>query len=145
MIYKTLLGEDIDMNVEIWKPHIRQTRNGVKPRTILEISNFGNVRGPLYNFKPFSQDCIGLDSGKRVIGCYRKNRIYVLVWTLFNGPIPKGYCIHHIDLNPLNDRLDNLQLMTRSEHCRLHQLLRMQDEEFRKNVLSNLIHGQRFK
>lgn len=33
--------------------------------------------------------------------------------------IPKGYCIHHIDRNTLNNDLDNLQLMTIKEHDNL--------------------------
>lgn len=34
--------------------------------------------------------------------------------------IPRGYCIHHIDHNPYNNDIDNLQLMTLSEHTKLH-------------------------
>ncbi len=29
--------------------------------------------------------------------------------------------VHHVDGNPRNNVLDNLQLMTRSEHTRLHR------------------------
>lgn len=46
--------------------------------------------------------------------------IYRLVWEAFKGKTPKGYVIHHIDHNKLNDRLDNLMLMTNEEHSRLH-------------------------
>ena len=35
--------------------------------------------------------------------------------------IPKGYCVHHKDHNPLNNLIDNLELMTLSEHTKLHQ------------------------
>lgn len=34
--------------------------------------------------------------------------------------IPRGYCVHHKDRDRLNNNLDNLQLMTLSEHNRLH-------------------------
>jgi hypothetical protein len=34
---------------------------------------------------------------------------------------PKGYVVHHIDFNKENNSLDNLCLMTRSEHMKLHQ------------------------
>ena len=37
--------------------------------------------------------------------------------------IPKGFCVHHIDLNPLNNDLSNLCLMSLSAHMRLHQIL----------------------
>lgn len=46
-----------------------------------------------------------------------KNRtIYSLVWEAFNGPVPEGYEINHIDENPLNNRLDNLNLLTHKQN-----------------------------
>jgi endogenous inhibitor of DNA gyrase (YacG/DUF329 family) len=38
------------------------------------------------------------------------------VWRDANGPIPDGHHIHHIDGNPLNNSLDNLQCVTVKEH-----------------------------
>jgi hypothetical protein len=38
--------------------------------------------------------------------------------------MPVGMVVHHIDNNPLNNNLDNLQMMTPSAHTRLHQLER---------------------
>ena len=38
--------------------------------------------------------------------------------------IPKGFCVHHIDGNKLNNELINLALLTTSAHTRLHQLER---------------------
>lgn len=44
-----------------------------------------------------------------------------VVWQYYNGAIPEGdYEIHHKDLNPANNESSNLQLLTRSEHQRLH-------------------------
>lgn len=37
--------------------------------------------------------------------------------------IPKGWCVHHCDINPHNNNFDNLVLMTNSDHQRLHQSL----------------------
>lgn len=45
---------------------------------------------------------------------------YQWVWIMANGPIPEGYVIHHIDGDLTNDALDNLELMQRNEHARLH-------------------------
>ena len=39
-----------------------------------------------------------------------------LVYEAFNGPIPDGMQVNHIDENPLNNRLDNLNLMTPKEN-----------------------------
>jgi hypothetical protein len=40
------------------------------------------------------------------------------------GKIPDGYEIHHIDCNKLNNDLTNLQLLTPSEHTKIHAILR---------------------
>lgn len=34
--------------------------------------------------------------------------------------IPKGWCVHHCDLNPSNNVFDNLVLMTQSDHQKFH-------------------------
>ena len=38
------------------------------------------------------------------------------VWKRANGPIPEGHHIHHIDGNPLNNRLENLECVPGEEH-----------------------------
>lgn len=50
---------------------------------------------------------------------YPKGRLqYVhrLVWKTFRGEIPEGYEIDHIDAEPSNNRIENLQLLTRREN-----------------------------
>jgi hypothetical protein len=42
------------------------------------------------------------------------------VWSCAYGEIPKGYHIHHINNNRLDNRLCNLALMDASEHIRWH-------------------------
>ena len=41
-----------------------------------------------------------------------------LVWEVFKGPIPKGMVIDHIDCDPSNDSLENLQCITPSENIK---------------------------
>lgn len=42
------------------------------------------------------------------------------VWEAANGPIPRGYDIHHKDENPANNRIDNLALLPKADHTKLH-------------------------
>ena len=42
------------------------------------------------------------------------------IWEDANGPIPKGLIIHHINHDPLDNRLENLRLMRRSDHVAHH-------------------------
>jgi len=43
-----------------------------------------------------------------------------LVWELNYGEIPKGYDIHHINGNKLDNKIDNLEILTKSEHTKKH-------------------------
>jgi len=45
-------------------------------------------------------------------------------WEKENGKIPKGFELHHIDLNKLNNEVNNLQLVTPKEHTEIHAKLR---------------------
>ena len=42
------------------------------------------------------------------------------VWIKHNGEIPKGYLIHHINEDTLDDNIDNLALLTRKAHFEIH-------------------------
>ena len=43
------------------------------------------------------------------------------IWIMANGSIPKDMMIHHINNNKQDDRLENLQLVSREEHGKLHK------------------------
>lgn len=46
----------------------------------------------------------------------------VYLWETYNGmKPPKGYVIHHINKDKLDDRIDNLKLLSRSEHINIHR------------------------
>lgn len=47
-------------------------------------------------------------------------RLHRYVWEYFNGAIPKGYHVHHIDGDKTNNEISNLAMMSRSEHEQLH-------------------------
>lgn len=44
---------------------------------------------------------------------YRAHRI---IWEMFNGPIPEGLLIDHIDRDVYNNRIENLRLVTRQQN-----------------------------
>ncbi len=45
---------------------------------------------------------------------------HVLVWEAHHGPVPPGYEIHHRNGNKLDNWIENLQLVTRLAHKRIH-------------------------
>jgi DNA-directed RNA polymerase subunit N (RpoN/RPB10) len=55
-----------------------------------------------------------------VIICVKRTlyRAHRLIWTMFNGEIPEGKLLDHIDRNRSNNRIENLRLVTISENAR---------------------------
>ena len=53
---------------------------------------------------------------------YREH-VHRVNWRQHFGPIPAGYVIHHIDGDPLNNDISNLQCMPLGEHSRLHNTI----------------------
>lgn len=60
------------------------------------------------------------------IVCVGRKKVpeHVLVWERAHGPKPQGCDIHHIDGNGKNNALENLECLTKSEHRRLHAMLK---------------------
>lgn len=52
---------------------------------------------------------------------YYRTYKHIWLWMLhYKKHIPKWYVLHHINKNETDDRIENLQLVTRWEHNRLH-------------------------
>lgn len=65
----------------------------------------------------------------RVTGYYahtmdRSRYLHRDVWEHHHGPIPPGLEVHHIDHDKANNAVENLELLSKSEHARLHHLER---------------------
>lgn len=43
--------------------------------------------------------------------------VHRLVWSAFNGPIPSGMQVNHINEDKHDNRLENLNMMTSKENC----------------------------
>lgn len=52
-----------------------------------------------------------------------------LIWEKAHGPIPKGYEIHHINGNGKDNRLENLMMLSHTEHKQLHAKLRREGRD----------------
>lgn len=60
-------------------------------------------------------------SHRRIGGRTGKLRLaHHIVWESVNGPIPDGMEIHHIDENKKNNDIENLMLLSYSDHQKMH-------------------------
>lgn len=68
-------------------------------------------------------------------------RLHRYVYEYYNGKIPLGYQVHHKDHNKDNNEIENLQLLTRKEHDKIHYEEMSQEEKQRrkKNMIENAL------
>lgn len=57
---------------------------------------------------------------------YKMIAVHRLKWLYYNGDIPKGYIVDHINNDSTDNRLENLQLITRSENTKKNAVGRNQ-------------------
>jgi len=61
-------------------------------------------------------------------------RLHRYIYEMHYGEIPKGYEIHHKDGNKLNNNIDNLEILTKSEHTKLHMAGRTLSEKHKQKI-----------
>lgn len=55
--------------------------------------------------------------------------LHRFIWTCYNGEIPDGYDIHHVDFDKNNNDISNLVALPKSDHQKLH--VRIQESHHR--------------
>ena len=89
---------------------------------LYQASNLGRIRSFKRNniriLKPGkNRDGSGYYIVKLYLNSVRKSaRVHRLLWTAFNGPIPEGLQINHLNENKADNRLENLSLCTAKEN-----------------------------
>jgi hypothetical protein len=87
-----------------------------------------------------------LPNGRRYIHVPYKGKAYPahrVIWEMFNGPIPEGLFIDHIDRDKLNNKLDNLRLVDKTQNA-MNCALRKNSVTPIKNVY-RCNHGKRWR
>ena len=104
------------LGIETWKDI--PTFEGV-----YQVSNLGNVRTSRFNKIKLISKCINSTNRYIVNTSYKKKKkqmkASVLMAMAFLNHKPCGHklVVDHIDNNPLNDRLYNLQVITQRQNC----------------------------
>ena len=74
--------------------------------------------------------------GGKLRRAYNGRAFHQIVWDLWHteDKWEKGFDIHHLDENPLNNSPFNLVKLTKSEHMRVHNLCKNVTEEIRTRM-----------
>ncbi len=100
---------------------------------LYEVSNFGNIKSwlPKWDGKPVNMKPVKGSCGYYIV-CLHKNKkpknhyIHSLVLNTFTKKKNKEYQCNHIDGKKNNNRLDNLEWVTRKENCQHSRRLNLQ-------------------
>ena len=123
------------MGKEVWKkiPNCR--------RDYL-VSNTGKVVS-LFSGSPKEMRSHAVGSGYLGVSiCRSPSRncyVHILVAEAFIGPRPRGHEVNHRDGNKLNNHVDNLEYVTRSENCLHAYRLGLRDSGFPRKITDRQI------
>ena len=66
---------------------------------------------------------------------YQVHRLIAEIFLNNNQPLPKGYVVHHINGNPEDNRVENLQILSRFEHQSLHNSERIGAKHYKSKPI----------
>lgn len=89
-------------------------------RQYFDGKTFTRYAGNAYYWWKVSSSKNGYTRGKSV-------SMHRYIWQFFNGEIPEGYQIHHIDHDRSNNNISNLELVLATDHIRYHAKKRWQN------------------
>lgn len=96
--------------------------------------------------KNVEKECnVTSDGHLRISVGYKRKKITIqlhraIYETYHQCKIPSGYDIHHIDFNPFNNSIDNLLLISHSEHKTLHNTIK--NPKNPKHILQYTLDGE---
>ncbi len=76
-----------------------------------------------YDNKPFHLDAYGYYVNKGV-------KLHRIIWEKHKGSIKRGYIVHHVDGDKLNNDIDNLLEIEWGKHTIEHHLRRINNEQY---------------
>lgn len=90
-----------------------------------------------YKFRKDLKTGYYLSTRKTDIG--RAERLHRYVWRFYNGDIPEGYHVHHVDEDKSHNEIENLSLLPSGEHASLHGNERWEREtdKMKENLIEN--------
>ena len=98
----------------------------------------GKILKPRLNEKGYALVNLSINSKTK------NHRVHRLVWEAFNGPIPEGFEINHINENKEDNRLENINLMTHKNNINWGTGIRRQARKKRMPVTQILQDGTEF-
>jgi hypothetical protein len=111
------IAEKLNRDTRTIKDKIKNMRISRSPEQTSYIINKCRANRKYLKYaaeNPSWRKMITLPNKKRILESHH-------VWSKHNNQeVPKKHVIHHKDLNPKNNKIENLDLMSKAKHNRLH-------------------------